>query len=148
IDANVLDQINRGNASAANSLLALSARGEVYISQQAYNEAVVNPLMPRQATANRLVLEELGIQIAPPGTFEARMEVHIRNATTGPEGGGVLSEADAQVAAQGGALGAEVWSYDGPYRDNAQQVQGLGVQIAPESFFTLAVEPADYRVGR
>jgi hypothetical protein len=148
IDANVLDQINRGNASAANSLLNLAARREVFISQQAYNEAVLNPLMPLTATANRLILEELGIPVAPAGEMEARVDVHTQNATTSRPGHGVLSEQDAPTAAQGAAIGAEVWSYDGPYHDNTPQVEGLGVQVAPESFFTEAVEPADYRVGR
>ena len=80
LDANVLDQINRGNEAAANALLTRIRNGDrVYISQQAYNEAIVNAF-PWQATANRLLLERLNINLAPAGDATTRYDAYSRNA--------------------------------------------------------------------
>jgi predicted nucleic acid-binding protein len=130
LDANVLDQINRGNAAAANALLTRIRNGDqVYISQQAYNEAIVNTL-PRQATANRLLLERLNINLAPAGDATIRYDTYAGNATPRVQ---VLSEADARVAAQARAIGAQVWSFDGAFRNNGNAVtQQLGVRVAAE----------------
>ncbi|MCI0335949.1 MAG: PIN domain-containing protein [Acidobacteria bacterium] len=150
IDANVIDEINRGNDKAANALLGMIRNGDkVYISQQAYNELIVNSL-PRQATANRIVLERLNINLAPAGPMATRVDVYSQNQT---RTGSVLSEPDSLVAAQARANGAELWSFDGPYRTNAAVTNRLGVQVAPECRLSLAetgsgLPPqADYRVG-
>jgi predicted nucleic acid-binding protein len=147
IDANVLEQINRGNASAATTIRNLSASVDVYISRQAYNEAVVNTAIPRHATAQRLMLEELRIRIAPQGNLAARAAVYEANITPS---GSVLSPADAATAAQARAINAEVWSFDRAFRVNYNSVQQtLGVRVAPESYTTgLATSSQDYRVGR
>lgn len=146
LDANVLGQINRGNEAAANALLARIRNGDrVYISQQAYNEAIVNAL-PRQATANRLLLERLNINLAPAGEATVRYDTYSRNET--PRGT-VLSEADARVAAQARAIGAQVWSFDGAFRNNGNAVtQRLDVRVAPECQLPLSQGLSqDYRVG-
>ncbi|MCI0391507.1 MAG: type II toxin-antitoxin system VapC family toxin [Acidobacteria bacterium] len=146
LDANVLDQINRGNNAAANALLSRIQNGDqVYISQQAYNEAIVNAL-PRQSTANRILLERLNINLAPAGDATTRFDTYDRNATPRVP---ILSEADARVAAQARAIGAQVWSFDGAFRNNGNAVtQRLGVRVAVECQLPLSQgQPQDYRVG-
>jgi predicted nucleic acid-binding protein len=151
LDANVIDQINRGNSEAADALLRMTRAGDrIYISQQAYNELIVNAL-PRGATANRLLLERLNIQIAPAGPMATRVDVYSRNQTPA---GTVLSEPDSLVAAQARAINAELWSFDRAFRTNAAVTNRLGVQVAAESGIPLVgspggppAAPADYRVG-
>lgn len=47
IDANVVDQINRGNTDAANALKRMIDGGDtVYVSSQAYKELVEQPDIP------------------------------------------------------------------------------------------------------
>jgi hypothetical protein len=76
LDANVVDQINRGNQQAANSLNQMRRSGDrVYVSRQAYNEMVNQPAIPRTATANREFLREMNIQVAPPGPLELRQDL-------------------------------------------------------------------------
>jgi hypothetical protein len=71
IDANVVDQINRGNAPAANALKQMIAAGDtVYVSSQAYKELVEQPAIPRTATANREFL--LNLQINQAGGLRRR----------------------------------------------------------------------------
>jgi hypothetical protein len=88
IDADVIDQISRGNAQAAQALLRLRSTATIYISQQAFNEltsqpgtmiAGIGPDLPRTATANRLLLEELGIHVAPPGNMGQRVAAYAEN---------------------------------------------------------------------
>jgi uncharacterized protein DUF4157 len=149
IDGNLLDQINRGNAPAATQLNALCQTAKVYIAQQAYNEVVVNPQIPRMAKANQLVLDALRIEVAPPGDAAERAEVYQLNQTA--SGGTVLAnETDVLVGAQARAIDAEVWSPDRAYRNNAVGVsKALGIKVAPESVnMTIATGPQDYRVGR
>jgi predicted nucleic acid-binding protein len=148
IDANVLEQINRGNQGAATTLRTLIRNADVYISQQAFNESVQNPAIPRTATANRLMLDDLGIRVAPRGSLASRAYVYEHNVL--PGGGTVASPADAATAAQARAINAEVWSFDRTYRLNYGSVQTrLGVQVAPESYSVpLANGVQDYRVGR
>ncbi len=152
IDANIIDQINRGNSQAANALLGMIRNGDtVYICQQAYNELIVNAL-PRGATANRLLLERLNINLAPAGSMAARVDVYSQNQT---RTGTVLSQPDALVAAQARAIGAELWSFDRAFRNQGGVTTTLGVPVAPESQnIPLAgvgsggrAPQADYRVG-
>ncbi|MEP7076048.1 MAG: hypothetical protein ABI878_09565 [Acidobacteriota bacterium] len=151
LDGNVIDEINRGNAQAANALVNMSRNGRtIYITQQAYNEIIVNAL-PRQATANRIVLEKFNINIAPGGAMATRVEVYTQNQT---RTGTVLSLPDSLVAAQAKALNAEIWSFDGPFRTNAAVTNKLGVKVAPECQLSMAAvagapnpPAADYRVG-
>jgi len=149
IDGNLLDQINRGNADAATKLKALCATSDVYIAQQSYNEVVVNTAIPRMAKANQLMLDSLGIKIAPPGDAALRADVYRANQTT--SGGTVLAnETDLLVGAQARAIDAEVWSPDKAYRNNSGGVsRTLGIKVAPESRnMTLATGQQDYRIGR
>ena|GEM_PF-5371627 len=146
LDANVIDQCNRGNQGAADALRARVADSDVFVSQQAYNEMVVQPELPRTATANRLALQDLGIRIAPPGPFPERGAAYA-GAAGGPQ---IISEADTLMAAQARAIGAEIWSFDRAFRNNHVDIENrLGVRIAPETYTIAPVAGAqDYRVGR
>jgi len=152
IDANVIDQINRGNTAAANALKKMLADGvEVRITQQAYNEMVVNPEIPRTATANRLVLEELGIKVGPPTSQSVRVDVYEKNITTMKSGDPVVAEGDIEVIAETKAANGEVWTFDKVVRSNPANVQKtFGVKVAPE---TTSIPPVaggskNYNVGR
>jgi hypothetical protein len=150
IDANVFDQINRGNQAAAQSLNQLRASGaDLRVSQWTYRELVQQPDIPRTAAANRLLINDLGIQVSPPVRFAERVELALPN--QGRRGQTVLSAADAQVVVGARAGGGEVWSFDGAFRNNPQNIQAtFGVQVAPESQLPMVPRGsrADYRVGR
>ena len=149
LDANVVDQINRGNQDAANTLKSMSRNGDtIYISRQAYDELVTKPAIPRTAAANKEFLKDANIQIAPAGALAARVDVYSGNQT---KTGTVLSEEDALVAAQAKAINAEIWSFDRAFRNNAGAVRNMGVKVAPECTQVPLVStqtPADFRVGR
>jgi hypothetical protein len=165
IDADVLSQINRGNQPAAAKLKELTQTADVWISQEAYNAAVVNRSRKDMGAANRLLLDELNIKVGPPesmqrGALGKRVDVYDKN-IVGPTKA-VLSEqlkgqpnlvgGDVYTAAQAKAANAEVWSFDRAYRNNAQQIEAtLGVRVAPESQAIAPLSsPAgeDWRVGR
>jgi hypothetical protein len=156
LDANVIDEINRGNAPAAQALKQLlAAKNTVYISQRAYEELTaqpgkmvggIGPDLPRTAAANKLLLKELGIQVAPAGAMGDRVEVYTRNAK-----GSTLSKEDQMVVAQARALNAEVWSFDKSYKREARNIEtAFRVKVAPETHLPLAPQGGkpDYRVAR
>lgn len=149
LDANVIEQIGRGNQAAANALRQLRASGAtIYVSHQAYTEMVDNPAIPRTAAAKREFLREMGIQIAPHGNPALQQQVIAAN-TTGK--GTILSGADVRTAAQARAINAEVWSFDRGFRNNTNAVRTkLGVSVAEETLLPLAPQgsPEDYRVAR
>jgi Domain of unknown function (DUF4157) len=150
IDANVVDQINRGNQPAAQALQQMRASGTVVrIAPFQYNEAVVQPDIPRTATANRLILEEMSIQQGAAPTLAQRVDVNLAGQTAA--GGNIMQLRDQQLVAsaraEGGAV--EIWSFDTPFTSNPAQVQGTyGVRVAPESQLPIATGRSDYRVGR
>ncbi len=159
IDADVIDQLNRGNANAAKTLRELLSSADVYISQQAFNEltaqpgtmiAGVGPDIPRTATANRILLRDLGIQVGPPGALAQRVDVLEKNVTEIHKGGTVLSERDVRTAAEARATNAEVWSFDDAYVKNRIAIETkLGVRVAPETgSIERWVANGDYRVAR
>jgi predicted nucleic acid-binding protein len=158
LDANVIGEINRGNAQAAQALLSLRGSAKVYISQQAFNEltsqpgtmmAGVGPDLPRTAAANRLLLEDLGIEVAPPGSAADRIEVHNTNIN---KMRGNISAEDLAHVAQARAIGAELFSLDRAFRKQSTMIEKqLGVKIAPESLSIPLVGQKggeDYRVAR
>ncbi len=158
IDANVIGEINRGNAQAAQTLLALRGNNKVYISRQAFNEltsqpgtmiAGVGPDLPRTAAANRLLLQDLGIEVAPSGAAPDRIAVHDTNIAKMK---GNISAQDLAHVAQAKAIGAEVWSLDRAFRKQASMIEKqLGVKVAPETVSTPLVGQKageDYRVAR
>ena len=49
LDANVFDQISRGNTAAANALTQLRSSGELRVPQSAFQELTVQPQIPRTA---------------------------------------------------------------------------------------------------
>ena len=146
IDANVVDQINRGNGAAATTLRGMLRNGDrVYVSRQAYNELVRDPQIPRTRIANKLFLEKAGVKIAPPGLMKDRVAGYAGN----PVKSGA-SEKDVMHVGQARAIKAEVWSFDRVFRKNTKDIeQKTGIKIAPES--TRVAHTAakkDYRVGR
>lgn len=78
LDADVFDQINRGNARAAQSLRTLLADPNVKVAVPPWvrRELVDQPEIPRTAVANRLLLAELKMQHgAAPNLAERRHDV-------------------------------------------------------------------------
>jgi hypothetical protein len=152
IDANVIDQINRGNASAAKALRdILGSGGEVRVPMRAYSELVKQPEIPRTAEANRLLLEELGVRQGPPGALAERIGTYEASITRLRGGGTVVSQADAEVIAEAKAGGGELWSFDRAVRTSPRNIEAsFDIRVAPESRLPLAPHgrPADYRVGR
>jgi hypothetical protein len=151
IDANVIDQINRGNVNAANTLRQIISSGiEVRIPRQAYYELVNQPAIPREATANRLLLEEMNIRIGPATSLTQRVPTYERNITRS-RAGTIISEADARMVAEVSAAGGEIWSFDRAFRTNPRNIEAnFGLRVAPESNLPLAPASAikDYRIGR
>ena len=48
LDGNIFSNLNRGAKAVANALMAMRAAGvEIYVSEHAYQEHVVNPAMRR-----------------------------------------------------------------------------------------------------
>ena len=100
IDANVIDQINRGNKAAADKLLELKRGGnKIWTAHQSHNELIVQPLIPRTAAANALILEEMRIPLAPPGTMRERADTYAKNPLTA----GLSEGKDLMLAAQNAA---------------------------------------------
>src|SRR3954468_10318736 len=121
IDANVIEQIGRGNQQAADALRNMRARGDrVYVTQQAYNEMVNNPAIPRTGAAKREFLRDMSIQIAPPGNAAERGAALSANSTRG--GNAILGPGDIQVAAHARGIDGEVWSFDRGFRNNGNAV--------------------------
>jgi len=156
LDANVIIEIKRGNREAAITLRKLIKDGHrVWISAQAHFELVDNPqLRPQSRRAQSMILEELRIPIAPPGDAAVRWRFIAGN---NPAKGGLAEPTDVQHGAQiaalrSGGIDAELWSFDGAFRNNHQQLlREKGVKVAPESYglpVTGASGGGDYRVAR
>lgn len=132
LDANVFDQISRGNVEAADVLLEMTRGNDVYISWQAFQEWVVVPRNRAQANMVKRVLERLGIKMAPPAPASVLADLRLKNVYG--KGKTILAEGtDLKVAADAKALDAEVFSLDGPFRTNAAVEKTLGVKVAEES---------------
>jgi hypothetical protein len=152
IDGSVIDQIYRGNFQAGNALRQmLSSGAEVYVPAQIYDELVNNPGLPRTASANRVLLDELGIRKGPATTLAQRVPTYETNITKIKSGSTVLGADDARLVAEARAGGGEVWSFDRAFRKDPNNVeQSFGVRVSPESQLPLAPhgKKADYRLGR
>ena len=155
IDANVCDQICRGNQPAAQRLRALlnDPNVTVRISPAAYAELVTQPAIPRTAAANRQMLTDLHIPQATTPTQTQRIETGaLGQSANQAYRGAVASIRDVQVIASARLENAEIWSFDTVFRTNAGGVQqAYGVAVAPESQ-NIGLVPHgathDYRVGR
>jgi hypothetical protein len=156
LDADVIGHLNRGSKKAAAALKKLLDSGaKVYVSHQAYAEltsqpgkkvAGVGPDSPQTAAANKKLIEDLGIRVAPATKLADRVDVYDRNAN-----GKALSATDQMVAAEARALNAEVWSFDKAYRNNGEGVtRSFGVKIAKETedAYEKPVGREDYRKAR
>ena len=156
IDADVIRHINRGNARTAQALrAALDSGVNVYISVQAYKEltsqpgkmlGALGPDLPRTAAANKKLLADLNIAMAPPGRFGDRLLVYEKNAERQ-----TFQETDMMTVAQARAIDAELWSFDRAIRKDPQLVERVfGILVANESHRCYC-EPGqreDYRVAR
>jgi hypothetical protein len=150
LDANIIIQINRGNQPVAQSLRTMRASGvEVLIPPYQYGELVNNPDIPRTATAQRLMLEEMNIKVGAAPEMAQRVDVNIAGQTAA--GGNIMQLTDQQLVASAKADGrnVEIWSLDTPFTSNPGQVESTyGVRIAPESQLAPVQGRPDYRVGR
>jgi predicted nucleic acid-binding protein len=148
IDANVIEQIGRGNQQAANAMRGMIANGDtLYVTQQSYNEMVRNPAIPRTGVAKQEFLREMNVGIAPAGNAAERGAAIGANTTRG--GNAILGAGDIQVAAHARGINGEVWSFDRGFRLNGNAVRTtLGVQVAPECGLPMANGREDYRVAR
>ena len=158
IDANVIGEINRGNQAIADRLLELRSSATVLISQQAYQELTsqpgkavggVGPDLPRTAAANRQLLADMAIHVAPAGDpvrFREVIEANARARNT-------ISNNDIQTAATARANDAELWSPDKSFRtqNKANLERVLRIRIANETYDSSLVgvgHREDYRVAR
>jgi predicted nucleic acid-binding protein len=133
IDANVFDELYRGNAEAALRLKQLAANHDVYVSWQSFQESLVNPQQRAGADTARVIIDELKLKIAPPAPQQVLNELTAKN----PFGKGtyratILSPEDLRVAADAKAINGEVWSFDSSFRNGAVQ-KTLGVKVAEET---------------
>jgi hypothetical protein len=136
LDANVFDQIARGNIEAANTLRALVQKHQVYVSWQAFHEWAIVTKDRKQANTVIRIIEKLQIKSAPPAPSVVLNELKAKNTFTKGKGtASVLArETDLKVAAEAKALDAEVWSFDRGFRNNSGGVEKtLGVKVAPET---------------
>jgi hypothetical protein len=152
LDANVLSQISRGNAQAAAHLKTLLSSADVRISHHAYQEAVENRAWGEMRTANRMLIEDLGIKKDEPMTLAQRSAVGMQN--WGGEAKmqkGPLQHKDVPIVA--GTLqtpGAELWTFDS-FANNQDVEKRFGVKIAPECAQIPALKGKtneDYSVAR
>jgi predicted nucleic acid-binding protein len=140
VDANVFDQIARGNVEAANTLMQLARTEDVYISWEAFQRWGVKATNAKQTNALKRVLDELHIKQAPPPPAAVLKELETRNSyVSGKQLRTILdAEDDLKVAAEARALGGEVFSLDSAFRNGAVQ-KTLGVRVARESTAIKAV---------
>jgi hypothetical protein len=136
--ANIFTAINKGNQTAAQQLLALRSGGAtLYYDQKGYDEAVTNN---RDGAANRQTLQDLGFQLAPPGSPALRADFATLNSISGRrttiqdgasfqpnpdpsssqttvmvESKGIGNMRDASIAATAYANGFEIFSLDGGF---------------------------------
>lgn len=156
IDANVITHLNHGSQKAADALRKLMNSGAmIYISQQAYNELTsqpgkmvggVGPDLPRTAVANKMLIQDLGIKIAPAPPGSSIIYTRHKRAP-------VLSKSDLETAAAAFEIKAKVWSFDRAFRENPANVEkSLGIQVAPESSVAYdadaLMQTRDYRTAR
>jgi hypothetical protein len=147
IDATIIGEISRGNADAARALRNLVDSAQVYIPLKQYREmtaqpgmliAGVGPDLPRTAAANKQLISDLRISIAPQGDPAKSTEVLEAN----KQAGNTISAEDIEVAAAAKANDMEMWSLDKSFvRQNPIALEKvLGIKIAAE---THSVHPLD-----
>ena len=157
IDANVIDQINRGNRQVAHKLTDLLDKGhKVYVSTQAHAELThqpgkkisgVGPGRAQTAAANVMMLEQLGITKPPASKLADRLDPYVHQASQKRP---IVSRQDLLVIAEARANNAEIWSMDRAFRKDPRNLSGFKVKVAPESWQLPLVhgKKPDYRVGR
>lgn len=159
LDGNVIDQINRGNAPAAQRLRTLLTMADVRISDYVYDELVTEQIAHGWAevgTANRLFIEDLHIKVESPTTMAQRSEVGIGNWNANEKARqGPIQHKDIPVLAAMREPGAELWTFDGFAKNPKDIEKRFGKKIAPESLQIDAIktpqkqDPQDeYPTGR
>ena len=134
LDANVFDQLRRGNIAAANKLLEVQ-KHEVYVSWEAFQEWVVRPPDRTQANTARQIIDKLKIKMAPPAPAAVVADLRARNSVRKGTATILSKESDLMIAAEAKALNAEVWSFDRAFKGNpgASVEKTLGVKVAAET---------------
>jgi hypothetical protein len=146
LDANVFDEINRGNTRAADLLRNYGQTAEVHIGNTVYQQLVVKPNWPETRTANRILIEDLHIQIDPELPKEKLIERATAGWETGKEKEGrggirtqIVPTKDVPVVAEI-PQGAEFWTFE-RFRKNAARIEeAYRIRFAPE---TLTIEPSN-----
>ena len=133
LDANIFDEIARGNIGAAKALRWMTQHDDVYVSWQAMNEWMIRTNNPKQTNTVKRIIEELKIKQAPPAPASVVAELRAKNPIK--RGGTILSaDTDLLVAADAKALDGEVFSLEKAFVKNSGSVEKtLGVKIASES---------------
>jgi predicted nucleic acid-binding protein len=173
IDTNVLEQIARGNRTAANALKQLLKSGRpVYIAQAAYNELVHGSPTAALRDGYRTLLKDLGITTAPrtPGSMADRVQLYqdnvqhkqrrgmpgaideyggpakeVRDKQTGKMVKVKTRPGDAFIAAEAKSLKARLWTFD---QDFARRAEHKGILLAPESSITPVEGTESIRTAR
>ena len=147
LDHNVIDQIIRGNAGAARALLALRAVADVRISHWTWRELVLHPAQAEISTAQRLIIEDLGIAVDDALPQAQRVDAVLaatpRNGRTG------FSVEDTQVAIGARAGRGELWTFDQGFLNNPNNARvRFGLELAPEGNLPFHQAPQDYARAR
>jgi predicted nucleic acid-binding protein len=122
LDSGIIIEISKGGKPVAEKLrefLKPESGVEVYLTQQAYEELTAQPGklsggsgpdLPREAAANKRLLEDLNLKPAPvsQGAWKSVVDTYQRNNKAGP----LLSVEDLRSAAQAIAMNAEFWTLD------------------------------------
>jgi len=151
IDANILNQIARGNVAVAQALTRLLKGNKIYIARAAYNELTQGSPDKYLRDAYKSILEDLEIEIAPESNMGERVDVYKNNIeyvkpnkmAPGPidEYGGKAeivngkkvktTPGDVFVAAETKALKAKLWTLDENF---AKRARAQGIDVLDESF--------------
>jgi predicted nucleic acid-binding protein len=158
LDTNVLTHISRGNQPVADALSKyLKSGDQVFISRAAYDELVTRAPTPQMGGQYREMLNDLHIQIAPPGAMADRIQLIADNIELKPAPGkpGQIREydrtndptkpGDAFVAAQTKALNGKLFTLDDKFAKRANQ---LGIQLVPECKLPVTAGTEDPNTGR
>jgi hypothetical protein len=132
VDANVFDQINRGNPQMADAMLRLRRSGaRIVVGAHAAFELSANIPDAGMRGAYQAMLQDLGVEINPADLrrpVAQRQRVSYQNP--------MLSLEDAAVAAEAEAAGVELWSGDRAYVTQPNNVRRSmpNLRVAPETF--------------
>jgi hypothetical protein len=148
LDTNVIDQVVRGNADAAQTLLALRAAGvDLRIGHTTWRELVANPARLETRVHQRLLLADLGVAVDDEIPRATRLDEYMGSIP--PRGNSGFSYEDSQVAIGARAGQGELWSFDAAFAGNPANAQArFGLAVAPESQLAPVHGPQDFARAR